>query len=446
VAALRARSLRLRLTALATAVIAVVLTAATLLLVHEVGSSLLASLDASARSAARAAAAAVAAGDLRAAVDVATDDDTVVQVVDASRQVVASTPDAAGRPLLFGFGSAKPASMHDTGVLRVPGGADSYRVAALSLANGGAVYVAIASDDFRSTVDELTSVTQIGLPVVVVLIAAITWWLVGSALGPVEQLRGQAAAVGAHAEDQRLSLPATYELRRLAATFNDLLDRVHRSHERQREFVADAAHELRSPLAALRTQLEVGDAGLSGGSAEQRRTLLAEVDRMSRLTDDQLSLARIDGAAPTSARSVDLDELVLDELRRWRSGAQVAVDASGVSAARTRGDAEALRRVVRNLLDNAGRHATTRVTVRLVADAAGCCLTVSDDGPGVRPEDRGRIFDRFTRLDDARGRSAGGFGLGLAIVREVARAHSGEVTIEGDPPGATFVVRLPAAD
>jgi signal transduction histidine kinase len=229
---------------------------------------------------------------------------------------------------------------------------------------------------------------------------------------------------------------------------NAMLDRLEAATERQRRFVGDASHELQSPLAALRADLEValaaGD-GQAGEWAQVARRLLGDVERQEALVQDLLFMARADeDTADRNAALVDLDDVVLTEVERLRLRAPVAVGTSAVSGALVRGHWEDLARVVRNLLENAVRYARTQVTVSLGVDEGWAVLTVDDDGPGIPLGERERVFERFARLDSARSRPLGGTGLGLAIAREVVVDHHGTITVEDWRGGARLVVRLPA--
>jgi len=298
--------------------------------------------------------------------------------------------------------------------------------------------------EVNRTVDSVTAALFLGVPALVAAIAALAWYLAGRALRPVESIRAEAAAITATTMHRRVPEPETSdEVGRLAQTMNAMLDRLEESSTRQRQFISDASHELRSPVAAIRAQLEV--ALRRGGEADWpqvARRVLDEDSRLEVAVGELLELARIEEGADIDAVDVDLDDVVLEEATRVRA---VAIDTSQVSAGRVAGDARQLARLVRNLLDNAAAHARSRVTVDVTATGDEARLVVDDDGPGVPPEERERVFERFTRLDEGRGRDGGGAGLGLAMVRAIAERHGGTVEV-GDAPigGARFVVRLPA--
>jgi signal transduction histidine kinase len=228
---------------------------------------------------------------------------------------------------------------------------------------------------------------------------------------------------------------------------NQMLDRLQLYNDRQRRFVADASHELQSPLASSLADLEVALAHPDG--IDWRDTaagLVADNERMTRLVQNLLFLARADDPSVASPQTlVDLDDVVLAEVARVRSRTAVTLDVSRVAPVEVRGNPDQLARVVRNLLDNAGRYTRSRITVEVKRDSAEAVLVVADDGPGVAPEARDAIFERFTRVDDSRSRETGGAGLGLAIAREIVENHRGDITVEPGGDGARFVVRLPAS-
>jgi signal transduction histidine kinase len=318
----------------------------------------------------------------------------------------------------------------------------------------GTYYVLVATPVRQS--DEMQAALQRQLiavtPAVLGGAALLFYVLARRALRPVDLLRREVDGLSADDLTKRVSAPATLdEVGRLGLTMNRLLDRIQRFHDRQGRFVSDASHELRTPLATSRTRLEVGLLR----SAETdwpgtARSLLQENERMARLVDDLLLLARTGESSPEPFRTVDLDEIVLEAASTARLGSAVRISVSEVSAGRVLGNPDQLRRVVTNLLDNALRYAGTevRLTLSTVSTIAGdeTVLRVIDDGPGIAEADRIRVFERFSRLDDDRGRGSGGSGLGLSIVAELVGAHSGTVTADGvDPHGTMVTVRLPAS-
>jgi signal transduction histidine kinase len=398
------RTLRARLTMVTAALIALALTGASVVLVGALRHSLRGSIDDTARTTAHAIAAAEDAGRLTPPLAPDRESDVVDQVVAPDGHVVASTKSVADQGRLFFFRPGPRVSVRSMGQLDFLGTADSYRVAAIRTADGSAVYSAEPSDDMDETVDRLIGRLFIGVPLVWAILVAIAYVVIRRALDSASR--------------------------------------------RQREFIADAAHELRSPLAALRTHLEVGPEASDTRASADTATALAEIDRMHHLVDDLLHLARLDEHRPPVRRAVDLDDIVFSEVARARPSARVPIDVRGVTAAKVDGDPAALTHLVRNLIDNAVRHASSRVTVSLSFDGdhgEPVVLAVADDGPGIPVADRSRVFDRFVRLDEGRGRDAGGVGLGLAIVRSVADAHGGSAVVADGGGGATFVVRLPSS-
>jgi signal transduction histidine kinase len=286
----------------------------------------------------------------------------------------------------------------------------------------------------------------IGIPILVLLVGVIAWYLSGRALRPVEAIRAEVDEISGTTIHRRVPEPAADdEVGRLARTMNRMLERLETSSARQRDFVSNASHELRSPIAAIRATVEVAlRRPDSTDWNEIAARILDEDKRMEETVSELLELARLDedgAAVPTT--TVDLDEVVLEETRRV-DGAIVRT--GGVLAGRVQGSRPQLARVVRNLIANALRHADHLVDVSLRSDDGTVELVVDDDGPGIPAADRERVFERFARLDEGRARDAGGTGLGLAIVRAVVERHRGTVAVQDAPGGgARFVVRLPAA-
>jgi signal transduction histidine kinase len=375
-------------------------------------------------------------------------DESIAQVVDQNGNVVAASSNVIGVARISELEPAAGVYRYET--IRPPFGHAKLSVVAHRVNTPSGTYVvyvarSLASID-RST-DRLERLLLTGLPILLLIVGVITWIVTGRALHPVEAMRAEVEAIGAADLHRRVPEPATHdEIARLARTMNAMLGRLENATERQQRFVADASHELRSPLAGIRAQLEVDLAypDAADWKATERDVLEGAI-AMQRLVEDLLTLATVDEQRSGGARrhdTVDLDEIVLTEADRVRRCTTHVIDTSHVSGAQLDGDPDQLTRAVRNLLDNAARHATSTVTVALAEADGTVTLIVADDGPGVPEADRARIFERFARLDEGRARDAGGAGLGLAITQQVAVAHGGQVTVD-DGPGARFTVSLP---
>ncbi len=377
-------------------------------------------------------------------------DENLVQVVDASGEVVAESANIEGEPR---FSTLQPREdgYAARSVSQLAAGEGSFRVVARRVTTQSGdfvVYVAGSLEAVDKSVSSLVRLLATSLPILLALVGITTWVVTGRALRPVESMRREVEEIGAEDLHRRVPEPKTAdEIGRLARTMNAMLGRLEDSTNRQRRFVADASHELRGPLTGIRAQLEVDLAHPDRADWETtERDVLDDAIRLQRLVTDLLTLATADASALDASHreAVDLDEIVLTEARRLRSRTPHRVDTTGVSGAEVEGNADQLVRAVRNLLDNAARHARSTVTVTLREAEAEVVLTVADDGPGIPLEQQDQIFERFTRLDDARTRDSGGTGLGLAITREVVVAHDGTITIT-NTPGACFTIVLPLA-
>jgi len=438
-----------RITLAAAAAVAVVLALAGFALVVLLQRDLLAGVDASARTRAQDIVA-LSDGTLPSVLRAAQDDASVAQVLDSGGRVLAASANIEGQSALVAPNPGQTGSQISTmpalpigsgerfRVLQEPTGPPAARrtiVVALSLAPADR-----AVQSARWLLFEL-------LPVALLLTALVTWLGVGRALAPVERIRRGVAAIGSGDLSRRVPLPgARDEVHRLAETMNSMLDRLEASAGRQRRFVADASHELRSPLANMQASLEVALARQDLDLwQETGQDLQGEYDRMQHLVEDLLLLARLDGRLPLAQDEVDLDDVVHEEAERLRRSGLVAVHVLPLPALRVRGDGPRLAQVIRNLGDNASRYGAGTVSLSLRRDGDWAVVQVADDGPGVPAEHRERIFDRFTRLDQARARDSGGSGLGLAISREIAQAHAGSLTLleQAAVPGAAFELRLP---
>ncbi|MCW2737251.1 HAMP domain-containing sensor histidine kinase [Nocardioides sp.] len=371
-------------------------------------------------------------------------EEAIVQVVSLDDgQVLHSSPDAADHPLVPAPRGSAPVHHRISGP--VPDEPDRYEVVALRSADGTS-YVVVARS--LESVDAATASTSvlllIGGLLVLLTTGALTWRATGRALAPVEAMRSRAASISAEELGERLPVPDSRdELGRLAATLNELLARIDAATRKERQFVADASHELRSPLATIRALLESDRLSPHpGGHAGLAEEVLVETDRLTLLVDDLLRLAHGDARRPVTRGPVDMSALVGAEVQRARRIPVTATIAPGLEVT---GDADALGVAIRNLIDNTQRFAASAVRVTAGRNGDQVTVSVADDGPGIGVEDRERVFERFVRLDDSRSRPDGGAGLGLAIARQVAEAHGGTVAVATSPElrGACFTMRLP---
>lgn len=432
------RSLRFRLTAVAMTVLGVGLLAGALALTALLTASRVAALDDLAGARAETVAGLAAADRLPDVLPVEQPGE-VVQVLDADGRVLASSASASRTLPVAPAADLDRTDASGRTLERTAYGSDPVRLVARASTLRGQPVTVVATvplRDVRGASRALGVALLVVVPLLVLTVGTVTWWLLGRALRPVEDLRRGADQVTALGGGGTLPVPTGGdEVAALARTLNSMLDRLEAAGARQSAFVADAAHELRSPLAGLRTSVEVALAHPGAYDAEGLAGELHEdVLRLGRLVEDLLVLARV-GSVPTRTDAVDLVELT----RSVADGPGTPVTVSGSGSGR--GDPDALRRVVRNLVDNARRHATSWVTVTVSPGR----VVVDDDGPGVAAEDRERVFERFARLDPARDRDAGGSGLGLSIARETARAYGGDVVLEqaGAGGGARAVMTVP---
>lgn len=316
--------------------------------------------------------------------------------------------------------------------------------------DGGALVIGRSTEEISAAVSAASLLLATTVPLAVAAIGVIVWFVAARALAPVERIRGQVDRIDSEALDQRVPTTGTGdEIDRLAGTMNRMLERVEHGYRARQRFVADASHELRSPLATIRQYAEVESAHPGASPpGELAEVVLSEGCRMQDIVEGLLLLARLDegAAAGSAAGVVDLDDLVIAEAQRVKVMGSTAVDGRGIGPARVLGDPRLLARAVRNLVDNAARHAASTIALTTAAGGGWAAAHVDDDGPGVPEHERERVFERFTRLDEARSRDAGGSGLGLAIVREIVHAHGGRVHVETGPlGGARFTILLPAA-
>ncbi|WP_243399041.1 sensor histidine kinase [Cryobacterium zongtaii] len=371
----------------------------------------------------------------------ADDDDVLFQITDGSGALLAASEALEGRQLGVDGDD-------DAQTIRVPDEDTDYLVVAEEHDD-----TTVVAGRSLENVDEAVATVGVllagAVPLLTGIVALLTWIVVGRALAPVERMRREVDTVTATNLERRINDPGRDdEIGRLAHTMNSMLDRLDTSQRAQRQFVSDASHELRSPLASLRQYAEVAQAHPDRVNLDDlSEAVLDEGDRLERLVAGMLLLARVsERRATATGTAVDLDDLILAEARRLRDTMALSVDSSGVGAARVHGDQNLLGQVVRNLVDNAAQHASGRVSLSLGLVDGQALLAVEDDGHGVPPGERDRVFERFVRLDESRARASGGTGLGLAIVRESVQAHGGTVRIvDSALGGARFEVRVPAA-
>ena len=451
----RRRSLRARVTLASTAGLALALAAAAVLLSSALRVSLIRSLDNSARQGAREVAALSNQGRLPSNGVPVVPGTITVQVLNANGRIVNVSPDADRLVPLLPPAVAAANARDGRAVFldgRPYGLPDTVRVAAATTRDGGTVIAAVAYNQVGESLATLTRALLIGTPLLLLLLAGASWLIAGSTLRPITELRRGAQDVTRTGRPQALPVPeARDEVRNLALTLNDMLSRLGAAQERQRGLVSDTAHELRSPIASIRAQLEVAlDHPDSQDWQQTAGDVLADTLRLARLAEDLLVLARLDerDSRRTPRRQVDLTGLAREEASRY-ADARVPVQMSGPAPVTVTGDADGLRRMLSNLIDNAARYARSGVQVSVTRLGRSARLSVTDDGPGIPAEDQERAFGRFTRLEADRSRDgddAGGAGLGLAIVRATAQAHGGSAWLEEAGPGLRVIVLLPLAD
>ncbi len=370
----------------------------------------------------------------------------LLQVLDHNGLVIAASRVLRQAPPLWvpgdpmvqpGVGDAAFGPAHDVYTVAVP-------VTVLGKGRGTVVVVTSLAQYDRG-IDSVMRLLEIGLPILLGVVGLICWWMVGRALRRIESLRREVADVAVKPGEHRVAEPNTDdEVGRLARTLNSMLDRLEAASSRERRFVADASHELRSPIANIRTAVEVAmHRPQSANWPDVAAEVLAQDGRMGHLVDDLLLLARSDeGQLNPVSGACDLlvvaQSVVADRPRQD----QISVTVSGSRSPVAVPEAYA-ERIVTNLVENGARFAKTAVSVAVRPERGQVVLQVRDDGPGIPEGARARIFERFVRLDEARDRTHGGFGLGLAITSDLCRAYGGTISVDDAQPGAIFSVCLP---
>jgi signal transduction histidine kinase len=309
-------------------------------------------------------------------------------------------------------------------------------------------YVVLVAAPLEVQTDTLRTVGLLLLgaaPLLVALVAAAVWVLVGQSLQTVERIRRQVAEIDGRRLHERVEVPPTGdEIAALAATMNQMLDRLQHSDNSHRAFFSDASHELRSPLSTLVTTAEVASLDATGKTwLDMQQTVLSESNRMQLLVEDLLTLAKVDAdQLQLDVEDVDLEEVLDAEIRRLRTVSVHQITAD-LRPMRVRGDERRLTQVFRNLLDNAARHAKSTIMIRMEQRSGEVVVSVDNDGEIISPQDRNRVFERFARVDVSRSTDGGGTGLGLAISREIMSAHAGTVVATESDGWCRFQVALP---
>ena len=460
------RGVRMRSALAAALVVAVVSVLAGIVLLVTARGILIGNADTAARDRAAQVAAALASGaDPTSLLRPTARERTVVQVLAANGVVLDASPAVAGQPAMSPLRPRPGVQQREERRLDFAP-EEPFRIVAQGVPTGAGERIVLVGESLDAADDAteaMIAALVIGLPVLAVLVGAATFLFVGRSLRPVEAMRRQADSITSRNLHARLPVPAgDDEIAALAETMNTMLDRIESASAAQRRFVADASHELRSPLATIRANADLlagadadgksegdgtgGDGDRPDAEARSVVRIRAESVRMARLIEDLLLLARYDDSRVAHRRTdVDLDDLAYAERERLALEHPGLTITAEIVPVRVEGDPDALQRALRNLGDNAARHAAARVVITARPDGDHGELVVANDGPPILPADRERVFDRFVRLDDSRSRAGGGTGLGLPIARDIVAAHGGTITVDDRAEGAALRIRLPRA-
>jgi signal transduction histidine kinase len=375
-----------------------------------------------------------------------------VQIVDHANRVVAwSSRRLRGDPISTLSPAPGKTAKEQLPQVSTLGDDDEVLVSARGVEVHEQSYVVLVAAPLEVQTDTLRTVGLLLLaaaPLLVALVAAAVWVLVGQSLRTVERIRRQVAEIDGRRLHERVEVPPTGdEIAALASTMNQMLDKLEHSDNTHRAFFSDASHELRSPLSTLVTTAEVASLDESGKTwLDMQQTVLSESNRMQSLVEDLLTLAKVDAhQLQLDVLDVDLDDVLDSEIKRLRTVSSLQVTAD-LQPVRVRGDERRLAQVFRNLLDNAARHAKSRIVVGMERRPSEVVVSVDNDGEIISPEDRDRVFERFARLDASRSTDGGSSGLGLAISREIMVAHGGTVVATESDGWCRFEVMLPTVD
>lgn len=440
----RLGTVRARITAVALLVVAISLIGGAIGMVTFLRRSLTANVRDAALLQARAVVDHLMEGDDERRIAVGDREGEFVQVLQGGR-VLGSSHNLEGRPPVANL---RPRESRE---VTVPFEDGPFLAVAVSAATPRGHFTVVFGRTLETVTEPISAVIGLlatGIPLLLLVVGTTIWNVVGRALMPVEAIRSEVEAISTSELHRRVPVPpGDDEIARLARTMNVMLARLEESQQRQRRFVSDASHELRSPVSTIRQHAEVALSHPHGTAVDELAEVVLEEDlRLQRVVEDLLLLTKIDeGTLKLRTEPVDLDDLVFEEAGRLKASTQLQIDTSAVSAGRVLGDRGQLTRLVRNLTDNAARHSRGTVALSLHQDNGVAVLNVDDDGQGIPSSERERIFRRFVRLEEARDRDSGGSGLGLSIVAEIAAAHGGKVSVQDAPlGGARFEVQLPS--
>lgn len=445
---------RKRATATAVTVVALALVMGGMVLLFLLQTSLISTTEDAAKSKANDVAALITSQDVSEAgqiLDATAHSGQYVQIISPQGAVAASSEKSANTTVLSELRPGPGQTLSQTvSSLESIGDTDEFLIVATGVQSSLGTYTVVVASTVQVQADTVSTVAWFMLgatPLLLTVVGLSVWFLVGRSLRQVERIRWQVARINASRLNERVEVPATNdEIHQLALTMNTMLDRLQASDGEQRRFVSDASHELRSPLATISAGLEIAAADPSGEMWHGLQGMLSdETGRMRYLVDDLLTLAKVnDGGVEFLNQDVDLDDVLDAEIRRLRSVSPHTIRAK-LTPAKVTGDTRRLGQVLRNVLENANRHAKSSITVRLTTGPDAVRVLIDNDGDPVPEADRARIFERFVRLDASRSRESGGSGLGLAIAASIMSAHHGTITTSQSPAGGCrFELVLPA--
>lgn len=445
-----AGSVRVRLTALAVVLTVAAIVAGSLALLANQRSTLTSTIDDALQVRADGLETVLADTPVESTIPNRADSDAVIQIIGADGTVLSATDNVSGEAAIV-QPRTTPGDRIRT-VTVAPIDAATFRVLTRAIDTERGPATLVVASRFDAIAQSLTALTRslaVAIPLLGLFVGIISWIVIGRTLRPVEAIRREVETIATANLDRRMPTGRRdSELGRLATTMNGMLTRIEHGHHRQQQFVADASHELRSPLTRMRGHLEV-DQRTNADSTQLMAThtkILDDLAHLEALVDDLLVLARHDEAAPLArTEPVDLDDIMLADINTRRPNSSVVFDTSQVSGAQVIGDPKQLARAIRNVLDNAERHATTTVEIHVSEPTpTSAQIIIQDNGTGIPTEMHGTLFERFRQADTARSPTRAGTGLGLAITRAIIERHHGTIAFDRDTTrGARLIITLP---